>query len=187
MKRIITALTLILLSSTANTNAAEVPAWKINQTQSKLEFKLIQDSSTITGSFKKFDGKINFDKSHLAKSKVAIDIDTSSLTLSFADAVATAQSTDWLSTKIFPKASFVAAKFSAVGKSFKAEGNLTIKGKTVPAIVEFSFEEYSASKAKAVGKAMIKRSAFGVGNSDVKKANGVKDEIEISFVVVAEK
>lgn len=185
MKIIITALTAILITFTAG--AAEVPAWKINPAQSKIEFKVMQDASTITGSFKKFDGKINFDKAQLAKSKVAIDIDITSITLSFADAIATAQSQEWLATKTFPKATFVAEKFSAAKQGFRADGNLTIKGKTVPVVLEFSFDDYSTNKAKAIGKAMIKRSAFGVGNSDVKKANGVKDEIEVSFVLTAEK
>jgi polyisoprenoid-binding protein YceI len=185
MKKILTILAAIFFTTSAQ--ASENLAWKIVPAQSKIEFKVAQDSSTISGSFKKFGGTINFDKAQLNKSKVAIDIDTSSITVSLAEAAGTVQSAEWLSSKSFPKATFVAEKFTAVGKSFRADGNLTLKGKTVPAILEFSFDEYSAAKAHAVGKATIKRSAFAVGNSDVKKANGVKDEIEISFSITAEK
>lgn len=185
MKKLLSIFAAILFVSSAN--AAEVSSWKIVSAQSKLEFRVAQDSSTITGSFKKFDGKINFDKDQLTKSKVAIEIDISSISISLADALGTVQSPEWLSSKAFPKATFTAEKFSAAGKGFKAEGNLNLKGKSVPASVEFSFEEYSATKAKAVGKAVIKRTAFGVGNADVKKANGVKDEVEINFVVSAQK
>jgi polyisoprenoid-binding protein YceI len=185
MKKIITITSLILFSLSAS--AAEVVAWKIIPTQSKIDFKVSQDGSNIVGYFKKFDGKINFDKNQLAKSNVAIDIDMSSIVVSLAEAGGTVQSPEWLSAKAFPKATFVTDKFSSKGKSFRADGILTIKGKSVPTSLEFSFEEPSANKSRATGKVIIKRSAFGVGNSDVKKANGVQDEVEVSFVVNAEK
>jgi polyisoprenoid-binding protein YceI len=60
MKKIITITSLILFSLSAS--AAEVVAWKIIPTQSKIDFKVSQDGSNIVGYFKKFDGKINFDK-----------------------------------------------------------------------------------------------------------------------------
>lgn len=185
MKKFIFLSAFILSSFSAF--AADSIDWKIVPAQSKIDFKVAQDASSIVGYFKKFDGKISFDKNQLAKSKVAIDIELGSVTVSLPEANGAIQSPEWLSTKAFPKASFVAEKFSANGKNFRADGNLTIKGKTVPTSLDFSFEEYSATKAKAVGKTKIKRSAFGIGNSDVKKANGVQDEIEISFVVSAEK
>ncbi|NBV07340.1 MAG: YceI family protein [Proteobacteria bacterium] len=185
MKKLFTIFVAFFIATSAQ--AAENMVWKIVPEQSKIEFKVTQDSSVISGSFKKFDGKILFDKNQLAKSKVVIDIDTSSILVSLNEAAGTVQSPEWLSTKAFPKATFSAEKFSAVGKGFRAEGNLTIKGKTAPAVLEFSFNEYTTTKAHAIGKTIIKRSAFGIGNADVKKANGVKDDIEISFVVNAKK
>lgn len=185
MKKLITITSLFLFSLSAF--AADVASWKIIPTQSKIDFKVSQDGSNIVGYFKKFDGKINFDKNQLAKSKVAIDVDMSSVAVSLAEAGGTVQSPEWLSVKAFPKATFVADKFTSKGKSFRADGILTIKEKAVPTSLEFSFEEPSTNKARATGKVIIKRSSFGIGNSDVKKANGVGDEVEISFVVNAEK
>lgn len=185
MKKILITLAAIFIST--STNAADSIAWRIVQDQSKIEFKVSQDSSTISGSFAKFNGRISFDKDRLARSKVIMDIDTSSIIVSLSEAAGTVQSPEWLSTKAFPKATFVAEKFSAKGKSFIADGTLTIKGKSVPTTLEFSFDEYSKNKAHAVGKTTIKRSAFGIGNSDVKKANGVEDAVEISFEITAER
>ncbi len=185
MKKLLMTAAAFIVANSAQ--AAENLAWKIVPAQSKIEFKVLQDKSTINGSFKKFDGKINFDKNQLAKSKVTIDIDTSSVNVSMSEAASTIQSPDWLSTKAFPKATFSADKFNLSGKTYRADGILTIKGKAVPTTLEFTFDEYSTTKAHAVGKALIKRNAFAIGNSDVKKANGVKDEVEINFVVTAEK
>ncbi len=185
MKKIFLTGAIIIAANSAQ--ASENLAWKIVPTQSKIEFKVLQDKSIVSGSFKKFDGKINFDKNQLAKSKVTIDIDTSSVNVSMSEAASTIQSPDWLSTKAFPKATFSADQFNLSGKTYRANGTLTIKGKAVPTTLEFTFGEYSSNKAHATGKALIKRSAFDVGSSDVKKANGVKDEVEINFVITAEK
>lgn len=185
MKKLFATIAFIFIASSAQ--ALENKPWKIIPEQSKIEFKVVQDSSNISGSFQKFDGKIIFDKAALNASKATINIDTSSIAISLSEAIGTVQSPDWLATKSFPKATFTTNKFSASGNNFRAEGNLTLKGKTVPVVLEFTFNEYTTDKARATGKTLIKRSAFGIGNSDAKKANGVKDEVEISFVISVEK
>ena len=172
-----------------DTAAAKVDEWKIIPSKSKLEFRAIQENSNITGSFRKFDGKINFDKNQLTKSKIQIDIDTTSIDISFNEALDTIKNATWLSVQAFPKATFTASRFTNLSaqKTFRADGMLTIKGKTIATPVEFILEEYSQTKARAVGKTTIKRSAFLVGDRDPKKANGVKDEIEITFTINAER
>ena len=184
MKKLLTILATIYCTTSAN--AAEVAAWKILPDQSKLEFRANQDASSISGSFRNFNGKITFDKNQLAQSKVVIEIDTSSVVASTIDASGSIQRPEWLSTKAFPKAIFTAEKFTTNDqKIFHADGNLTLKGKIVPTSLDFTFQEYSGAKAVAIGKTNIKRSAFGIGDSDVKKSNGIKDDVEITFTVSA--
>lgn len=185
MKKLLTILATIYCTTSAN--AAEIAAWKIIPDQSKIEFRVAQDASSISGSFRSFNGKINFDKNQLAQSKVMIEIDTSSVTASTIEASGSIQRPEWLSTKAFPKAIFTAEKFTSTSdkKIFHADGNLTLKGKSIPTSIDFTFQEYSGAKAIAVGKTTIKRSAFGVGDSDTKKANGIKDDVEITFTVSA--
>ncbi len=187
MKKFLTIAFTLLFS--ASVHAAEVPTWKIIPTQSKLNFKVQQDKSDIVGYFKKFDGQINFDKDQLAKSKVVIDIETSSIVISLTEAQSAIQGSEWLSTKAFPKATFSAAKFVLLKdkKTYRADGELTIKSKTFPISLDFTFSEYSATKANATGKTHIQRSVFTVGNSDIKKANNVSDDVEVSFSITATK
>jgi polyisoprenoid-binding protein YceI len=187
MKKFLAILVAVLFVTSVK--ASEIGTWRIVPAQSKIEFKVAQDNSIISGSFKKFDGKISFDKEQLTKSKVVIEIDVASASFSLTEANSQAQTTEWFATKNFPKAIFSAEKFTTSNdkKTFRANGNLTLKGKTVPTSVEFSFEEYGTKKARAIGKANIKRSEFAVGDRDPKKANGVKDEVEITFTISAEK
>lgn len=175
-------------AETTTENSAANSDWKIIAKDSKLEFKTIQENSTVTGSFKKFSGKINFDPAQLKTSKVSIEIDTTSADVSFSEAADTLHSSSWLATKAFPKATFTAEKFTSLSKKkFRADGKLTLKGKTTPIVLDFTLNEFSKNKAVAVGGATIKRSSFEVGDRDIKKANGVKDEVEISFTISAER
>ncbi len=162
--------------------------WKIIPEQSKIEFRATQNASIISGSFKKFSGKINFDPAQLKTSKVEIEIDMSSVEASLSDAVETLKKPDWLSIKIFPKATFFTDKFTKISdKKFSAEGKLVIKDKSVPTKLEFALEEYSPSKARAVGSLAIKRSDFAIGAKDPTNAHGVKDEVTVAFVIAAVK
>ncbi len=181
MKKLILITTLLL--TPALSSAAD---WKIIPDKSKIEFATMQNSTKITGSFKKFDAKIDFDQAQLKSSKVTIAIDMTSLATSLSDATSTLQTAEWLAVKAFPKATFSADKFVKISdKKFNAMGSLTIKDKSVPANLEFSFSEYSAKKAVATGLVTIKRSDFTIGAKDPANAHGVQDDVVVTFVVNA--
>ena len=171
-----------------SSQSTEAGAWKIIPAKSKIEFTAAQDSSSVSGSFKKFDGKIIFDRDQLDKSKVTIEVDTTSVDSSFAEVVDALNGAAWLATKTFPKAIFTAEKFTALGaKDFRATGKLTLRNKTLPITLDFTLDQYSAINAHATGKTTIRRSAFGIGDHDPRKANDVKDEVIVTFDLSAEK
>lgn len=180
MKKLI-LMTLFFLPTFANADE-----WKIVQDKSKLSFKVLQNNSQINGYFKNFSGKINFDPTQLKTSKVDIDVDLTSLTTSVHDATTTLPTNEWLATKTFPQAHFSANQFTKVdGKKYVANGYLTLKGKNVPCNLNFTLDEYSATKARALGNVTIKRSDFAIGAKNPDNAHGVKDEVEVNFIVEA--
>ncbi len=184
MKKIFFAILLLAASSTLS----YAESFKIIPQKSKIEFKAMQNNSAILGSFKKFEGKIDFDPQKLANSKVEIEIETSSYDCSLSDCLNSLKTAQWLDVTQFAKAIFKADKFVKTGeKKYKANGNLTIKGKTSPSELEFVLDEYNKSSASAHGQAVIKRSNFDVGAKDPANAHGVKDEVAITFVVNAVK
>lgn len=173
-------------SSGSKDNAGE---WKINQKNSSIQFSARHDSSNIGGSFKEFKGQLNFDPKQLQTSKVMIEIDTTSVDVDFEEAVQAIKEAGWLAVNTFPKAIFTAEKFTALGNknTYRATGTLTLKGKSVPVAVDFTLNEYSDVRANATGRAVIKRSSFGVGDKDPKKSNGIRDEVTVTFTINAER
>lgn len=168
--------------------ASSNPKWKIIPEQSKIEFKASQNNNSISGSFKKFDGQINFDKNAQSGNIVAIKVDTTSVQMSFADALETLKGSSWLAVASFPEANLTAVKFVAISdKEFVSQGQLKIKSKTIPLKFNFKFSEYSKTDATAIGSFKIKRSDFDVGNPDVEKANGIEDDVEVTFQIKAQR
>ncbi len=178
----------IIASDTPKVSRAE---WKILPAKSKIEFVAKQNKSSISGSFRSFDGKINFDPTYLQNSDVEIAIDTSSIDISFADAAEMVKNATWLDIKNFPKATFKSNKFvifgNAINKQYHSDGSLTLKGKTVPVILEFTLKEFGDKSAHVIGSAVLKRSNFGIGDSDPKKSNGIDDEVKVMIDIFAEK
>jgi polyisoprenoid-binding protein YceI len=161
--------------------------WGIVENKSKIDFLVKQDKSEIRGNLKKFSGIINFEANDLKNSQVEIKIDMTSIDIAFAQALELVKTAPWLAVKIYPEAIFKANKFTNLAgkKQFMAHGNLTIKGKTVPVDFEFTFKELTKSNANLIGKAIIKRSDFDIGNKDPKKANDVANEVEINVELEA--
>lgn len=189
-----------ILSSSNNSSTAQTPektvkisedSWKIIPAKSTLEFRATQDNSTIKGQFKKFSGAINFNPDKLEKANVEIEVDTTSVETSYSEASETIQNATWLGTKTFPKAIFKAQKFvifgNAINKQYHVAGTLTLKGKTIPLILEFTLKEFGKTTAHVVGSVALKRSDFGIGDVDLKKSNGVQNDVVVTFDIYAEK
>jgi len=163
--------------------------WQIIDNKSKIEFVANQSGSKVNGSFKKFNGKINFNPDLLEKNSVEIEIDIASIDIPFLEAVETAKSAGWLGVETYPKAIFKSNNFVAMpGKNnFSAKGDLQLKGKIVPITLNFNLKAITQNYAHAVGNAVLKRSEFNIGDKNINKSNGVLDEILVNFEIQAKK
>jgi polyisoprenoid-binding protein YceI len=170
-------------------NSSSNSDWQIIDNKSKVEFVATQNGSKVNGSFKKFTGKINFDPNLLEKNSVEIEVDTSSIEISFLEAVETAKSVGWLATETYPKAIFKSTNFIAMpGKNnFSAKGNLQLKGRNVPIVLDFNLKTIDKHYAYAIGKVVLKRSDFNIGDKNINKSNGVLDEVLVNFEIQARK
>ena len=181
------------------------PAWNIIAQNSSINFKAKQGTSEIEGYFKKFGGKINFDKTKQSGNKVVIEVDTTSINTSFTNILETLKTTAWLASNTFPKAIFTATDFITISdkptdnnmryvvsaavhsQEFAAKGHLSIKGKSVPATARFHLEEHSKNEVTAIGSFTIKRSDFNLGTSDTTVSKDLQDEVVINFRIMAQR
>ena len=163
---------------------AAVPSWQIVPMQSTLSFTATQNGAPVTGKFKNFSGDISFDPAQLNASHIKIMIDMNSVSAADNDVSSTLKTADWFNVKLFPQAVFTADKFVKTGaNAYQANGNLTIRDKTLPVTVNFVIQDYAAAAAHAKGSATIKRTQFGIGSGEWANTDSIKDDVQINFAL----
>jgi polyisoprenoid-binding protein YceI len=163
--------------------AADLVPWRIVPGESKLGFTAHDATGgALTGGFGKFTGTILFDPARLADSKIAIDVDVTSVSAALPDAASDLPKPDWLSIKAFPAAHYEsrAIKKRPDGQ-YEAEGTLTLKGISAPVTLTFALPTYGSKRAVAKGTARLSRAAFKVGQSDM-----VADPVDLAFTITAD-
>ena len=118
--------------------------WQMYQSESTITFTGTQNGAPATGSFKKFTGEIKLDPNQLNDSKVRIVVDMNSVTTTYSDFTSTLLTSDWFNVKLFPQAIFETTHIDQVGDNkYQADGTLTIRDKTVPVTLVFTFARCS--------------------------------------------
>ncbi|MGE3919202.1 MAG: YceI family protein [Hyphomicrobiaceae bacterium] len=185
---------LILLFGTGFARA-EPGDWTLLPKESRLGFQATEEGQLAEGGFGRFGGVIHFDKDHLEQARLDIEIDMQSVMSSYEEMPATLKTETWFDVARFPKARYVSTKISPDGKGgYRADGSLTLRGVSVPVTVAFRFESYGPKasdpkilRAAAKGEALLKRTAFGVGQGDWKSTDVVADPVKVIFTLAAEK
>lgn len=168
---------------------ADAPSYKLIKEKSFIKFFAIQNSASIEGRFAEFSGDITFDPDHLDQSKVTIEVQTGSIAMSNEEVLANVKTADWLSVQAFPTAVFTSKKISRMPSTnnYYIDGQLTLRGQTLPVVLNFTMEHFESTNAIATGYITLQRKDFGVGQGEWAKDDVVKDAVRVEFRVAAEK
>ncbi len=114
--------------------------WVIDPIHSDVLFKIKHlVISNVTGSFKKFEGKIVTQGNDFNNAKVNFTIDVKSIDTNQEQRDGHLQTGDFFSADLYPQIIFESTSFvKAGGDDYKMKGNLTLKGVTKP--VELNVE-----------------------------------------------
>jgi polyisoprenoid-binding protein YceI len=157
---------------------------KMDTAKSTVGIVFRQMNVAVDAKFKKFHANIDYNSAKPESSKASVEIDISSFDLGDPQYNAEVLKKEWFNAAQFPKASFVSTsmKTAANGK-LDVTGNLSIKGKTVPASFSLSVKKDGATQIFD-GSLPIKRLAFNIGEGEWKDTGMVADEVVIKFHVV---
>lgn len=185
----INKLCLFVSASVLCTPAIATPAtWDIIPAESQLTFTATQNGAPVNGEFKRFSAQIKADPSDLKNSHIDILVDMSSVSASYGEIKDTLLTPDWFNVKAFPNAEFKATEFKKTGdNAYQAIGTLTIRNISQPTTLTFSANLSDPKKSIVTGTANIKRNAFGVGQGEWSGTDQIKDEVLVSFKVLAVK
>jgi len=168
---------------------ADVPAYSVIKEKSTLKFFAIQNSAPVEGKFNDFIADIRFDPNHLDQSSITVEVNIGSVSTNDDDIAKNLKLPEWLNTDAFPKAVFTCKKLTRMPQSdnYYADGQLTLRGKTMPVVLNFQMEHFDATSAIAKGSVTLHRNDFGVGQGEWAKDDVIKDEVRVEFRIAAEK
>ncbi len=166
--------------------------WTIDPTHSEVQFRVRHlVISNVTGSFQKFDGKVEADKEDFSDAKISFSADIDSITTHNEQRDGHLKSADFFDAAQFPQLSFESVSFEKSGDgTYEMTGNLTIKGHAQPATLEVTHggvaaDFYGNTKAGFEISGRISRQQYGLTWNAITEAGGtvVSDEVKLIMAV----
>ncbi|MCE7043534.1 YceI family protein [Dyadobacter sp. CY312] len=153
--------------------------WVIDPTHSEIQFKVKHlVISTVTGSFKSFEGSVTTESEDFDGATVSFSADTTSIDTNQAQRDEHLKSADFFETEKYPTISFTGNLAKKGSDSYTLKGDLTVKDVTKP--FEFAVEYggnmtdfYGNNKSGFEISGKINRKEFGLTWGAVTEAGGV--------------
>jgi len=163
--------------------------WAIDTLHSEIQFKVKHlVISTVTGSFKQFDGEMVIDGDELENAKVQFEIEANSIDTNQEMRDNHLRSADFFETEKFPKISFESSAFKKLTEEkYSLTGSLTIRDVTREVELDV---EYGGSGKDAYGvikrgfevTGKINRKDFGLTYNALTEAGGLTIGEEIKLL-----
>jgi len=148
----------------ALSSAAHAAEWKLNKDTSRVSFTATQQGSEFTGRFAAFDADITFDPGAPESGRIVGTVETASVNSRDSDRDVTMLDRDWFDVMSYPESRFESERIEAVDDgTYRAHGQLTLKGRTKPMVLDFTFDTADDSSAHLSGTMHINRFDFAVG------------------------
>lgn len=157
---------IIACAALSLSSAALGAQWELVEEGSSVSFTATQQGSRFTGRFGEFDAEISFDPADPASGRIVGTVQTDSVNTRDHDRDAALLDRDWFDTANHPQARFESERIEKNGDGgYRAHGQLTLKGKTKPAVMDFTFAvaESSSETAHFAGTMSVNRFDFDVG------------------------
>lgn len=177
----------LLFIGAASPALAAPPTWTVTKPQSQVGFSGTQSGAAFKGVFGQWDAAIAFDPKDLAHSSAKVTIAVGSAKIGDALQDSSLAQEEWLNPAGFPRATFVTSQINSAGPNrYVAKGVLTLKGKALPATLNFTLA-IQGDTATMRGQANVDRIAYGIGTKSDPSAAYVSRQIAITVNLTAKR
>ncbi|MER0239720.1 YceI family protein [Fulvimarina sp. MAC8] len=162
--------------------------WTIDQAQSTLGFEAEFSGSPFAGEIEDWSADITFSPDALGVARAEITIRTASISVDNSFVSPQLQKSDGFASEEYPEANLVLTDFETSGdgqNAYTAIGELTLKGKTEPVTVPFTFEPQEDGTARVTGSATIDRTAYGIGVKNDPSGTELSKDVTVRFDLLA--
>ena len=169
----------------ADVNSIPSATWMIDSAHTYVDFSIRHLLAQSKGSFDAIGGSIEFNNENVEATKVNLSIDVASVNTRNENRDAHLRNEDFFEANTYPKITFTSTEARKTENGFVAIGTLTVKDKTLPFEIPFTFLGHQEMKngnwernfISLEGDIVIDRLAFGVGS----ESPALGDEVTVKF------
>ena len=182
----ILAIALVTATTSASPlTAAEAKEWRVVPARSEIVFEYEADGEPAEGSFGRFSGMGTFDPAAPAEATLELRIRTESIDLGDAKASAFATSAEWFDSANHPEIVYRLESLARLeGDRYRAEGTLTIRGRTRPVTTTVTLE-VGEREAHASGTLTVNRKDYGLGVGPMSLFVDIGPQVSVRFDLTA--
>ena len=182
-KKALAGVTLLALAGGGGPAAAM--EWSVAPDDSRIVFEYEADGEPAEGTFERFSGAGSFDPGAPGEAMLELRIRTKSIDLGDPKASAFATSAEWFDSANHPEIVYRLVELAHLKDDrYRAEGDLTIRGKTRPVTTAISLE-VTAAEARASGTLDINRKDYGLGVGPMSLFVEIGPRVAVRFDLVA--
>ncbi|HEX6997875.1 MAG TPA: YceI family protein [Gammaproteobacteria bacterium] len=139
--------------------SAAAVQYQVVEETSSVGFVGVQQGTKFNGRFEEFEAQIDLDTKDPTKGSIVGVVKLESVNTRDHDRDAALLDADWFAVDEYPEARFESTSIEAgEDGTYKANGNLTLKGQTKPVVMTFTFDG-----SKFNGTMIVNRFDFNVG------------------------
>jgi len=185
---VITTLAGTLAAGPASRPAAAAPkSWSVAAEASRILFDYQRNGQPAEGEFSRFAGEGVFDHDAPGSATLELRIDSASIDLRDAMASAFATSAEWFDSATHPEVVYRLQRLVAEGGDrFRADGELTIRGKTKPISTTITLRIGDGS-ARATGTLKVDRTDFLLGVGPSAMFVDIGPQVAVRFELTAQR
>lgn len=158
----------------------EPSGWTIDKAASTIGYDVSFSGKTIEGTVEKWDTAVTFDPAALSSASALVTVDPSSITVGDPFVRSNVPGPDGFDVTAHPVVTVKLDRFEKSGEGFIGRGTLTIKNKTAPVEVPFSFTPSSdGGGAHIVGTAVLDRLTFDLGAQNDATGQWLGKEVKV--------
>ncbi|WP_374948208.1 YceI family protein [Mucilaginibacter sp.] len=168
---------------------ATATKWVLDPMHSEVQFKVKHlVISTITGSFKTFEGTLTTENDDFSNAEVEFSLDVDSIDTNQPQRDEHLKAGEFFDAATYPKISFKSTSFVKDGDEYKLNGDLTIKDVTKPVTLDVEHggvagDFYGNTKAGFEVTGKINRKDFGLVWDGVTEAGSVVLGSDIKLII----
>ena len=166
--------------------------WILDPTHSEAHFKVKHlVISTVTGTFKTFEGNLETDNEDFTDAEFSISLDVNSIDTNQEQRDEHLKSADFFNAEQYPKITFKSTSFKKNGDDYELAGDLTIKDvtKSIKLNVEYggtATDSYGNLKAGFEVTGKINRKEYGLTMHAVTEAGAIVVGEDIKLIINAQ-